>query len=85
MLIHGFWFVNARLLMAFGTAFYAIIILFIEMPSDKQIEELTDRNMNGQTTSNLFLKHITPMRRQDPLLRASYTLFPRHRPFSYLS
>ena len=27
MLIHGFWLVNARLLMAFGTAFYAIIIL----------------------------------------------------------
>ena len=24
MLIHGFWLVNARLLMAFGTAFYAI-------------------------------------------------------------
>ena len=26
MLIHGFWLVNAQLLMAFGTAFYAIII-----------------------------------------------------------
>ena len=25
MLIHGFWLVNARLLIAFGTAFYAII------------------------------------------------------------
>ena len=27
MLIHGFWLVNARLLMAFGTVFYAIIVV----------------------------------------------------------
>ena len=27
MLIQGFWLVNARLLMALGTAFYAIILI----------------------------------------------------------
>ena len=31
MLIHGFSKVNARLLMAFGTAFYAIIVVVFEL------------------------------------------------------
>ena len=42
LLIHGFWLVNARLLMAFGTAFYAIIPIHV-----KYLESAGERTNSG--------------------------------------
>ena len=53
MLIHGFSLVNARLLKAFGTAFYAITI-FIPLTEDR-------KNLSMSSNSNPDVALIVPV------------------------
>ena len=53
MLIHGFWLVNARLLMAFGTAFYAIT----HVNCQKFVASNKSDHLKGSTCDKMVALH----------------------------
>ena len=57
MLIHGFSLVNARLLKAFGTAFYAIIIVKIINRESECYDTETDK-FNSFSYETVLFKYI---------------------------